>query len=455
MSRMRRRALLLACASPLAAHAQTGTVRGVVYDSIVGAPLAGAEVWIERVERTVTTDASGAFVFDRLPPGVHTITFGHPSLDSLGLGAPFGRVDVHAGDTAHVALTTPSMRGIARRLCPSLALDSLGAVLGVVRDVSAGRPIAGAGVSLGWSEWNVRDRNAVERTERELHALADSAGRYVICGVPNDVVVSLRAATAGDSARATGRVLLDVRGRMLTWRNLAIGSSAVEATTGGVVALTVIDERGAPVAGAQARAGATGAFRATSDDGRLRLNGLRTGTTPLEVRAIGYQNATLSVDVPPGRELAQTVRLGRSAVPMLETVRILGARPYRDVTGFEERRRNGFGYYMTNAEIERRVPFRFTDLARRLPGVQVIVPTGNGPLVVASLRASRGNFGSNGRRSICPMAVFVDDIPLAGADLDTAINPSYIRGIEVYPGSAGVPPRYGASACGTMLVWTK
>jgi hypothetical protein len=209
------------------------------------------------------------------------------------------------------------------------------------------------------------------------------------------------------------------------------------------------------VAGAQARAGGAAEFRPASDDGKLRLVDLPTGTRPIDVRAIGYESATVSVDLLAGREVAQTVRLSRNVVPLLDTVRIVGARPYRDLTGFEERRRRGFGYYMTNAEIEKRLASRFTDLVRRFPGVRVIVPGGGGPPMVVSMRASRGNFAQSGVRSQCPLSVFVDDIPLAGTDLDAAINPAYIRGIEVYPGSAGVPPKYGASACGTVLVWTR
>jgi Carboxypeptidase regulatory-like domain/TonB-dependent Receptor Plug Domain len=439
---------------PVGMRAQTGAVRGVVWDSIVGAPLAGAEVWLEGVERTAITDRAGVFRIDSLAPGAYTITFGHPSLDSLGLGAPFGTVAVRAAETVDVRLTTPSMLGMARTLCPAVVADSVGVVLGVVRDAAAGTPLPGARVTVSWGEWSVRG-NTVDRRDRVIADSTDRAGRYVVCGVPNDVVVGVHAREASDSSRATGRVLVDVRGRVLTWRDLALGAPAATDARGGAVSLVVVDERGHPVAGAQARVGATGDFRPTSDDGRLRIGGLPTGTRSLEVRAIGYRSTTVSVDLAPGREVARTVELRKSPAPLLETVRIIGARPYRDVTGFEERRKHGFGYYMTNAEIERHTPFRFTDLMRRFPGVSVVVPRGAGPLQVVSTRSTIGPFGSAGVQRQCPLAVYVDDIPIGGDDLDAAINPYFIRGIEVYPGSAGVPPKYGASACGTVLVWTR
>ncbi len=75
--------LILAIVSPLSnsppATAQEGPVgalRGVVYDADYGVPLADARVTVVEAAQDRTTGPDGAFVFDRLPPGVYTVVFG-------------------------------------------------------------------------------------------------------------------------------------------------------------------------------------------------------------------------------------------------------------------------------------------------------------------------------------------------------------------------------------------
>ena len=68
----------LTCAAHAVAQGGTGTgsVRGVVYDSLISAaPLEGAEVWIEGTNRTARTDADGRFELPAVAPGRHTLTF--------------------------------------------------------------------------------------------------------------------------------------------------------------------------------------------------------------------------------------------------------------------------------------------------------------------------------------------------------------------------------------------
>jgi len=77
---------------------RTAVVRGIVYDSLIGAaPLAGAEIWIEGTNRTARTDPAGRFEIPALPAGRWRLNFSHPLLDSTGLSAPGALVDVTAG----------------------------------------------------------------------------------------------------------------------------------------------------------------------------------------------------------------------------------------------------------------------------------------------------------------------------------------------------------------------
>src|SRR5262247_2424780 len=87
-------ALALAGSAPLCAQGtqsneRTGTVRGVVFDSLITSRLLeGAEVWIESTNRMAKSDAAGNFVLSGVPPGRYLLTLYHPILDSAGLSVP-------------------------------------------------------------------------------------------------------------------------------------------------------------------------------------------------------------------------------------------------------------------------------------------------------------------------------------------------------------------------------
>src|SRR2546425_1054243 len=60
-------------------------VEGTVYDSLLHAPLRGADVWVRGREQHVQTDSDGRFHFDSIAPGRYTLLVSHPGLDSAGV----------------------------------------------------------------------------------------------------------------------------------------------------------------------------------------------------------------------------------------------------------------------------------------------------------------------------------------------------------------------------------
>src|SRR5207244_10783896 len=117
--------LLVSWSLTCAAHAvaqggtDTGSVRGVVYDSLISAaPLEGAEVWVEGTNRTARTDAAGRFELTALAAGHYRLSFDHPLLDSIGVAAPPVVVNVAAGGATAVPLATPSPAPADRPLGP-------------------------------------------------------------------------------------------------------------------------------------------------------------------------------------------------------------------------------------------------------------------------------------------------------------------------------------------------
>ncbi|GJG85077.1 hypothetical protein tb265_02580 [Gemmatimonadetes bacterium T265] len=310
-------------ATPRAAHAQsaaspapaTAVVLGSVYDSLSGGPLRGAEVRLDGTEHAAVTDAAGAFRIAGVAAGEYVVTVDHPAFDSLGVGLPYGRVRVAAGDSIAVTLATPSVATIARGLCTGLGVDTAGVLLGAVRRAGAnvGDPtglLAGARVTARWTEF-VPARATLGKVARELATTADASGLYRLCGVPNDVAVQLTAAptpSAGVADVRTGTTVVDLNRRVVTLRNVTVrvfdrdSLSGAAATAGAApggdratLVLTVVDEAGQPFSGAQLRAAGRDAPLGVSDSaGVLRAGGLPAGSQSFELLALGHAPETVT-----------------------------------------------------------------------------------------------------------------------------------------------------------------
>lgn len=61
------------------------------------------------------------------------------------------------------------------------------------------------------------------------------------------------------------------------------------------------------------------------------------------------------------------------------------------------------------------------------------------------------------RRSMCPMTILVDGLPVAPEDLDIITTTKEVEGVEIYRSAAEIPPQYAyqAGCGGVALVWTR
>jgi Carboxypeptidase regulatory-like domain/TonB-dependent Receptor Plug Domain len=303
--------------------------------------------------------------------------------------------------------------------------------------------------------------------------------------VPSDGTIQVQAtldSSASAPARATGLALVDVTGRALTWRDLVFGAAAVDDSSRASLVLTLVAPDGRPVAGAEVRVAPDGDYRAASDDGRLRLSALPRRVS-LDVRALGYEPATVAIDVADGRTTERTVTLRRSVAQSLASVRVVGtAGMSREAIDFETRRLAGGGFVIDAAQIDRRSASRVTQLLRGVPGLRIerTSPTG---VTVTSTRSDRGAFEVFG--GSCPIAWLLDgrQIHVDGSDapgvsrggavrrataagaandrglqtlsIDDFVDPTEIAAIEVYAGMNGPPARFGVFRCGVVMIWTK
>ena len=95
--------IIALCAGPVLAQQSTGTLKGQVLDELGGA-LVSASVFaadLNGVERTVTTNDQGLFVFNGLAPGKYKIRVAAPGF--AGFETTF--VEVVAGRTQQLNIT--------------------------------------------------------------------------------------------------------------------------------------------------------------------------------------------------------------------------------------------------------------------------------------------------------------------------------------------------------------
>lgn len=221
-------------------------------------------------------------------------------------------------------------------------------------------------------------------------------------------------------------------------------------TTGTALVCVQIVPLDAP--GLAVRSGAGGGFR---------IDSLPAGPHLVRFRRVGLAPITVPVTIQPHDVVSADVVLGPLAT-QLKSVVIQGKNGELEHLpfGVADRVRNGFGYYITSADIEREHAAETADLLRRIPGVEVRgLP---GQEVVSSLRGTsamwdkvdaKGNH-TVGANCGSGVAVYVDGAPMGDFSVD-AVQPSEIKLIEVYKDAVEIPATLPQSACGSVLIWTK
>jgi hypothetical protein len=215
-------------------------------------------------------------------------------------------------------------------------------------------------------------------------------------------------------------------------------------TLGGVV--TTAD--GQPVA--QADVGLLGLGAARTDSlGRFGFRDVPAGTWLLRVQRLGFDPIMQSVVFDGVHSQRLVIRFGTTTAMLAPVVVRDSAAPARDPTGFELRRRNGQGIYLTERDIEQRRAGRVEHLLGQLPGVRVDT---SGVAFV-----DRGRISLYNNDCFDGMQLFIDGVAVSNSYTLRNLSTSGIRGIEVYRGVASTPVelRSPRMVCGTVAIWTK
>jgi hypothetical protein len=454
-------------ATPLAA--QTARVEGIVFDSLGKRPLSEATVQViesspGRHSYAAISDSLGHFRIDSVGPGSYIAGFLHPLLDSIGVMAPYDSIEVRAGATVSVALAVPSGRRLARAICGedrakdkagrAGSADSVGMIVGHVRDASTGAPMPGTAVTLEWPTL-VFGSGGPHTETRSLRATTTAEGWFAMCGLDaNEYQLH-----AEHARQATGLIDVAIRPHDIARLSLLLGADATavaadSASRGqATISGTVLTRDKRPLEGVQIVVDGSATSVTTNARGAFRLTGLPDGTRMAEARALGYEPVRIPVELSRTEERSVSFVMAKR-VATLNALTVFGrpGRRMRDLTGFLDRKSRGFGRFITREEIERENPFSACDLLRRVPGLTVNDDGAFG--CTANIRGAVTGVSGSGPH-LCEPALYEDNVLFSGTvtDFTRSVSPRDIMGIEIYT-SATEPPQF-QGACGAIVVWTR
>ena len=428
---------------------KTGTaqITGVVIDSLNGRFLSGADVVVQGAKATLVTDVLGRFRIDSLPAWTYQIGVFHPLLDTLGLTLATAPFHLGADSSSSVLLAVPSAATIIRGTCPKRPRpQGTSAVIGRVTDPETLQPVAGAEVSIAWTQVEVSKEAGVRRSPRLLYDSTRSDGTYHLCGLPNSMQATLQA-RRGRSVTAEVPITIGDAEMELFARTLLL-SPADSGTKGNASVSGRVILEGSPTnAGSRVEVVGTDVVALTNEKGEFTLRNLPSGSQVLLARHLGFGAETVPVDLSSREPKQVTIKLPKYVAviePVVVTARRIAS---LDKVGFNDRQKSGAGYFLDPDQIQRMHPNRLTDILRVVPGLRVDY-TNQGE-VVSSTRGVGGG---------CVL-YYVDGMPWMSTepgDINMFVNGSEVAGAEIYQ-SGNAPAQYsrGMQDCLTIVLWTK
>ncbi|MCC7003136.1 MAG: carboxypeptidase regulatory-like domain-containing protein [Gemmatimonadaceae bacterium] len=450
-------ALLLVVTSSGSLRAQ-GTIRGVVLDSLFArGPLAGATVMLQGAPQTAVSDKFGRFVLRDVPAGRYQVAFFHPILDSLEISAAPIAVDVRDGAAVPVTLGMPSVARVAAALCGTGLETSTGVVFGVVRDAERAMPLDSVEIGVHWYVATF-EQGALRESRAAVRTRSASDGRYVLCGVPNDVATTL---VAERGAQRTGDLQISLADGDLARRDLLVSLSDTAARRTPLIIVDtlaptappgsarlrvrVVDARGRVVSGALVGVRGSRASATTDADGRVFLTRLPSGSQSLLVRKVGQEPVQQVVGLRPGTDVEATVLLDRR-ISVLPTVAVTGraVNKTRLDQDIDRRVKAGFGYLYDEKAVRRATSS--LSFWATVPGVRVV---NDGFDALPIMRDGRGD--------MCVPNILFDGTLISniGAwELRTYLVGS--RRMEVYPYAGTRPAEFPQGIdCGVIAIWSR
>ncbi len=455
-------------------------VSGVLVEQGTNTPIADVLVSLDGTADTVTTDSLGRFSFSPMVPGKYRLQFADTALEAFARSRRDSRViDIAAGKTTDVRETFAPIGETIGRVCKNMG--------SVFRSVLVGQMVGPDSTAIATGQvraaWRMRlTQGGVSKPTVTFDGSStsfdltrddqvDSHGRFVLCGLPNDVEVRLQ----WNSGAAHADTVVGLNRKpvaRLEWRvpSSATSTPAHNLTITGSV--TADSAGGRRVENAEVMAPALGMSVRTNASGVFRLAGLSPGRQLLFVRRIGYQTMIDSITVGSSAGESRHNFVLKAYAVELDSMTTLAKQPREYISpslnGFLERMRaHAGGYFVDDSTLRRNESHRLPEvLSSRLSGMKIFRWTGDAAFMVST---RTGNSGGPSRPnqppSQCYSTVYLDGVLVYDRDLMRSpdVRPpdlstflvSDLAGVEFYPGDASLPVQFRSSACGTLLLWTR
>jgi hypothetical protein len=228
-------------------------------------------------------------------------------------------------------------------------------------------------------------------------------------------------------------------------------------------------DSGEPVDGVEVTDVFSGTKTTTNKTGTISLFFLPEGGSLVRVRKVGYEMQTFPVSISPNDTLPVTDVIAKAT--QLPTVVVTDSGPGRRISpglrGFEERRNQGYGSFVSDEELRKGEDRTLTNIiTSKIPGITSVQGPGVARYLTSGRKACAGRAFTMCASSNCYVTVYIDgakvfDNANRGAamqliDFDR-LNVQDYAGVEYYASGATTPPQYNATSdgCGTLVLWTK
>ncbi len=173
-----------------------GVITGVVYDSVIGMGLAGAEVSLAESRSAALTDSTGRYLLSVGVSGPVRVRITHPLFDILGV-PPLHEAVVPDGGIVRLNAVTPGRESWLLAQCGRKMVrnDQLGALVGRLPGTPGDTPGRRSKIRVSWVAASVTQPGSTVVTvvrRGNLDVTTDEEGRFLVCEIPLGVPLRMR-----------------------------------------------------------------------------------------------------------------------------------------------------------------------------------------------------------------------------------------------------------------------
>lgn len=253
------------------------------------------------------------------------------------------------------------------------------------------------------------------------------------------------------------------------------------AQNGRFMGVVTRDTLGHPIASAQVALPSLNRGMQTNARGEFQFSDVPPGRYEVDIRAIGFESFTATIDIAPGQTINGDLTLTPSVIS-LDTVRSTVANVVRgreiELREFDSRKKShaSGATFFDDSLLRRRDNDQLVSLLGHMPGARVIIggalngrdpgaTPGQGTYLASALNVTDGKPEFFASTLPCYVTVYRDGINVFQNNDGSGRYPpdfslekvSDYSGIEYYPTPAMAPAQYSqtGNSCGVLLLWSR